>query len=106
MLTRSQTQTINNFFQVVEEDVCRKTMLLRGKTVTAPTKVSKPCPQNLFTIMRTRSQSKLIDRANSQFERKRVATDDTYAVDIDFDGASREWQKNKRSLGNGTYEYK
>ena len=90
----------------MEEDVTRKTMLLRNKAVTAPAKVSKPCPKNLFTIIRTRSQSKMMDRVNSQFERRRVATDDTYAVDIDFDGASREWRKNKRSLGNGTYEYK
>jgi hypothetical protein len=27
-------------------------------------------------------------------------------VDVDFDGASREWRKNKQSMGNGCYSYK
>jgi hypothetical protein len=29
----------------------------------------------------------------------------TLAVNIDFDEASKAWRSNKRSLGNGTYEY-
>jgi len=28
-----------------------------------------------------------------------------YAVDIDFDDASRAWNANKRSIGNGSYRY-
>lgn len=28
------------------------------------------------------------------------------SVNIDFDGASRAWRANKRSIGNGCYEYK
>jgi hypothetical protein len=28
-----------------------------------------------------------------------------YQVDIDFDGASEAWKKNKQSRGNGTYTY-
>jgi hypothetical protein len=28
-----------------------------------------------------------------------------YEVNIDFDEASREWKKNKKSIGNGEYKY-
>jgi hypothetical protein len=28
-----------------------------------------------------------------------------YAVDIDFDEASRAWTSNKKSIGNGSYKY-
>ena len=28
-----------------------------------------------------------------------------YEVNIDFDEASREWKKNKKSTGNGQYKY-
>ncbi len=28
-----------------------------------------------------------------------------YAVDIDFDEASRAWTANKKSIGNGSYKY-
>ena len=28
-----------------------------------------------------------------------------YEVNIDFDGASEAWKKNKKSVGNGCYKY-
>jgi hypothetical protein len=28
-----------------------------------------------------------------------------YTVDIDFDGASKEWRSNKFNMGNGVYRY-
>ena len=28
-----------------------------------------------------------------------------YEVDIDFDGASKAWLENKKSIGNGSYKY-
>lgn len=28
-----------------------------------------------------------------------------YEVQIDFDNASKLWQENKKSIGNGTYKY-
>ena len=28
------------------------------------------------------------------------------SIDIDFDGASKSWMRNKRRIGNGCYEYK
>jgi hypothetical protein len=30
---------------------------------------------------------------------------DKYTVEIDFDEASREWKKNKKSIGSGSYKY-
>ena len=30
----------------------------------------------------------------------------TYEVDIDFDGASREWRRNKIKKSDGTYQYR
>ena len=47
--------------------------------------------------MQTRSQTK----TRSQLELHKPL----YTVDIDFDGASEAWKKNKRSRGNGTYIY-
>ena len=55
------------------------------KPSTVPRNGTKP-----VATMCTRSQTKLMSDK----------------VDIDFDGASREWRKNKRSTGNGTYEYR
>ena len=44
--------------------------------------------------MHTRSQSK------SQSQKLQI-----YTVDIDFDEASRAWKSNKKSIGNGQYQY-
>ena len=30
---------------------------------------------------------------------------DLYVVNIDFDGARKAWNKNKKSIGNGHYKY-
>lgn len=46
--------------------------------------------------MVTRSQSKNVKRPNY------VELD----IDIDFDEASKAWNKNKIKLGNGCYQYK
>ena len=32
--------------------------------------------------------------------------ENTYNVDINFDEASKEWRKNKISLGGGVFQYK
>lgn len=89
MLTRSQTAVVNNFFQSEEADsmVLRNGVIV-GSATRRSTKVARR-PESLFTIVRTRSQTKRLEK-----------------VDIDFDEASREWRKNKRSTGNGTYAYK
>jgi hypothetical protein len=31
---------------------------------------------------------------------------DKFSVDINFDEASREWKRNKTSIGNGSYKYR
>ena len=98
----------------VEEDVCRKTMILRdGTKVGSVAKKSARKPENVFTVVRTRSQSKLTIDTSDDFISKpmtpSVPTGSSrapkYPVNIDFDGSSREWRRNKRSLGNGTYKY-
>ena len=48
----------------------------------------------------TRSLKKLYEKYES-YNLKPI-----YDVNIDFDGASREWNKNKIKLSNGCYEYK
>lgn len=44
--------------------------------------------------MNTRSKSKTIVNLTNQLE-----------VNIDFDDASKEWHKNKKSIGNSQYKY-
>lgn len=89
MLTRSKTVLVNNLFQEK----------LPNKKVVSKT------PVNPFTIMRTRSQTSndtyyplTPSRSSSRLTK--------LTVDIDFDEASSEWRKNKRSIGNGCYSYK
>jgi hypothetical protein len=47
--------------------------------------------------MKTRSQTKPIELTAPNFV--------LYEVNIDFDEASREWQSNKKSIGNSSYKY-
>jgi hypothetical protein len=44
--------------------------------------------------MNTRSKTKVITKVITEFE-----------VNIDFDDASKEWHKNKKSIGNSQYKY-
>lgn len=43
----------------------------------------------------------MITRSISKYLSKKIV----YQVDIDFDEASSAWKENKRSIGNGEYEY-
>ena len=47
--------------------------------------------------MKTRSQTKPIELTASNFVK--------YEVDIDFDGALKAWQANKKSIGDSSYKY-
>lgn len=118
MLTRSQVAIkVNNLFEGVEKDVCRKTMVLRnGTTIGSSENVHKVDrkPENVFTVIRTRSQSKLSINTMDNYLPHSMPTPSVprgssrapkFSVNIDFDGASREWRRNKRSMGNGTYAY-
>ena len=97
MLTRSQTANKN----------CK----VDKNTVLPVTKLQKVYnkPENVFTIVRTRSYNDVVDKlqnnksvVSSIITRSKVDKE----VNIDFDSASREWRRNKRSSGNGTYVYK
>ena len=43
----------------------------------------------------------MITRSISKYLSNKIV----YPVDIDFDEASSAWNENKRSIGNGEYEY-
>ena len=104
MLTRSQTANKN---YKVEQISTKKTSTLRSQgsenLQLLTSKVEKfgrsVLPENVFTIVRTRSYN---DVVSNIVTRSKVDKE----VNIDFDSASREWRKNKRSVGNGSYVYK
>ena len=97
MLTRSQTANKN----------CKV-----DKTTVPPVKKLQKVynkPENVFTIVRTRSYNDVVDKL--QNNKTAVSSIITRSkadkeVNIDFDGASHEWRRNKRSCGNGSYVYK
>jgi hypothetical protein len=47
--------------------------------------------------MKTRSQTKPLELTAPSFVK--------YEVDIDFDGALKAWQANKKSIGQSSYKY-
>ena len=47
--------------------------------------------------MKTRSQTKPLELTAPSFVK--------YEVDIDFDGALKAWQANKKSIGDSSYKY-
>jgi len=72
-------------------------------------------PEGCFTIIRTRSQAHKKLKVDTSYGKDDVPSPPhapsgtrmaKYVVDIDFDEASREWRRNKRSMGNGCYSYK
>jgi hypothetical protein len=52
--------------------------------------------------MNTRSKTKVMAKAVAEPLAKAVAE---FEVNIDFDDASKEWHKNKKSIGNSQYKY-
>ena len=59
-------------------------------------------PKNTL-IIQTRSQCKKTSQVEL-FDYEYIQP--VYEVNIDFDEASKEWRSNKKSIGNGMYEYK
>ena len=117
MLTRSQTANKNC---KVEKVSTKKTTTLRSqgaeslqlltsKVAKLPEKFGRSeLPENVFTIVRTRSYNNVVEKlqnnksvVSSIITRSKVNKE----VNIDFDGASREWRRNKRSVGNGSFVY-
>jgi hypothetical protein len=71
----------------------------------------KATVNNFIPIIRTRSQKKNeVEKEPLVSERRSKRIENLpkpiYDVDIDFDGASKAWLRNKRRIGNGCYEYK
>ena len=56
--------------------------------------------------MPLRSGKKYLKPENQPFNLILLPQRQIYEVNIDFDDASREWRKNKISLGNGMFKYK
>ena len=101
MQTRSQTAAAAiasnaiTFMDNINESVDRKTRLIR-RTSLLPKQEKTKLPQYPFTIQ-TRSKTRAsLDQTNRP----------EYDVVIDFDAASKAWNKNKRRIGNGCYVYK
>ena len=110
MLTRSQAVLVNNYISSSSDKNVKK--------YTSNNKVISKKPANPFTIIRTRSQTRnklQIDTSycdNNTQSPPRAPSGlrsssrlPKFTVDIDFDSASNEWRKNKRSTGNGCYSY-
>lgn len=55
--------------------------------------------------MLTRSQSKKTNNLQNKTLEKTINVSIELEVNIDFDDSSREWRKNKRSIGNGQFKY-
>lgn len=80
MLTRSQSHVMST----VSEKPTRRYQT-RNVSIIHETPVHR---------VHTRSQTALENKA------------DKFSVNIDFDNASHEWRKNKRTHGNGMFSYK
>ena len=85
MQTRSKTRAI----QLLAEAEIEANGNLGYEQVVAP------MPTSIRTLPKTITKPRYL--------RKRKGRQ--YAVDIDFDEASREWRANKRALGNGEFKY-
>ena len=93
MQTRSKTRAI----QLLAEAEIEANGNLGYEQVVAPmpTSMPAPMPTSIRTLPKTITEPRYL--------RKRKGRQ--YAVDIDFDEASREWRANKRALGNGEFKY-
>ena len=110
MLTRSQAVLVNNYISSSSDKNVKK--------YTSNNKVISKKPANPFTIIRTRSQTRNKLNIDTSYCDSNANTPppapsglrsssrvSKYTVNIDFDYASSEWRKNKRSTGNGCYSY-
>ena len=93
MQTRSKTRAI----QLLAEAEIEANGNLGYEPVVTP--VVAPMPTSMPTSIRTLPKT----ITKPRYLRKRKGRQ--YAVDIDFDEASREWRANKRALGNGEFKY-
>ena len=87
MQTRSKTRAIQLLAEAEIE--------ANGNLGYEPVVGVAPMPTSIRTLPKTITKPRYL--------RKRKGRQ--YAVDIDFDEASREWRANKRALGNGEFKY-
>ena len=110
MLTRSQTRMNSNNVEVQ----------IKSKTVAKPQRMTTHKPVVAQQRMTTRSQARQTDFDEDETEvitlhvnpskNRRIVPDDDNVLPrrssrINFDEASVAWRSNKRSIGNGQFEY-
>jgi hypothetical protein len=111
MQTRSQTAAaaiaVNamTFMDNINEDVTRKTRLIRRSNLLPKQTTKNTLPQNPFTIL-TRSKTRELQMQRMNYFREELMKKPKYDIDIDFDAASKAWNRNKKRIGNGCYIYK
>ena len=109
MLTRSQTRMNSN-------------MPIKSEIIVKSIPKSKPKPKSVVVTqqrMITRSQARQVEEEEAEVitlhvnpsKNRRIIPDDVEDVlprrssRINFDEASKAWRSNKRSVGNGQFEY-
>jgi hypothetical protein len=93
MQTRSKTRAIQLLAEAEIE--------ANGNLGYEPVLAVAPVPASVVAPTSIRSLPKTI--TEPRYLRKRKGQQ--YAVDIEFDEASREWRANKRAIGNGEFKY-
>jgi hypothetical protein len=99
MQTRSKTRAI----QLLAEAEIEANENLGYEHVVIPVPVVAPVvvpvpvvvPTSIRTLPKTITEPRYLRKRKGQ----------QYAVDIEFDEASREWRANKRAIGNGEFKY-
>ena len=112
MLTRSQTRISSN------KSINSEVPIPKNKVMPMPK--SKPEPVVTQQRMTTRSQARQVDEEETEVitlhvnpsKNRRIVPDDndnlprrSSRISINFDEASKAWRSNKRSVGNGQFEY-
>jgi hypothetical protein len=112
MLTRSQTRISSN------KSINSEVPIPKNKVMPMPK--SKPEPVATQQRMTTRSQARQVEEDETEVitlhvnpsKNRRIVPDDndnlprrSSRISINFDEASKAWRSNKRSLGNGQFEY-
>jgi len=108
MFTRSQSVKNCKVEKVSEKKPLRSLSIVR--TRSHHNRVEKLQTNTRDDVIKVEPYSRMVTRAksNAASTKPRLVGDQMILQDvtIDFDGASREWRKNKRSIGNGSYIYK
>lgn len=91
MQTRSKTRAI----QLLAEAEIEANGNLGYETVPAVAPVPVVAPTSIRTLPKTITEPRYLRKRKGQ----------QYAVDIEFDEASRAWRANKKTIGNCEFKY-